>query len=78
MAFDNLKQLEGVDEKLMGRPEIAHLRSMLIDGEQPEWIMRCDGVSVLVATDRRVIHIRRSRWGDLIRDVQTFPDTHIR
>ncbi len=70
--FKALRELEGVDDKLMKRPEVAHLPSVLEEGELPGAIVSSTGNVLLVATDRRVLHIERSWRNDSISKVDSY------
>ena len=70
--FSSLRELEGVDNELLKRPELAHLPSILEGGELPECVAK-DIRSIVVATDRRVIEIVKSIWSDSIKQVESYP-----
>ena len=70
--FKALRELEGVDDKLMKRPEVAHLPSVLEEGELPECVARNGNLSIVFATDRRIINISASILGNSIRRVESF------
>ena len=76
--FAVLRELEGVDEELLERPEVRHLSTVLEDGEQPECIVTNRRVSFVVATDRRVIAIGITPGSDSITDVVASPYADIR
>ena len=69
--FASLRELEGVDNELLKRPELAHLPSILEVGELPECVAK-DIRSIVVATDRRVIEIVKSIWSDSIKQVESY------
>ena len=73
-----LRTLEGFDEKLLERPEIAHLPSVLEEGELPGSVVQSTASAILVATDRRVIHIEKSLWGKSIKRVRSYLYSDIR
>ncbi len=54
-----IRNLDGVDDKLLNRPEIGYLSTVLEDGELPDFIVTSSN-GCLVATNRRVIHIEKS------------------
>lgn len=54
-----LRNLDGVDDKLLDRPEMGYLSTALQDGELPDFIVT-SGNGCLVATNRRVIHVEKS------------------
>ncbi len=68
-----LRELEGVDEDLLRRPEVAHLPSVLEDDELPGCIANFTPVGIVVATDRRIVNIRKSRWRSSIKSVDSYP-----
>ena len=70
--FAALRKLEGVDDELLGRPEIAHLPSILEGDETPECVTKCGQLSIVVATDRRVINIEQSVWNNSIKKVESY------
>ena len=70
--FKALRELEDVDDKLMKRPEVAHLPSVLEEGELPECVARNGNLSIVFATDRRIINISASILGNSIRRVESF------
>ena len=56
-----IRNLDGVDDKLLNRPEIGHLPSVLEDGELPDFIVTSSlGAGCLVTTNRRVIQVEIS------------------
>ena len=52
-----VRELEGVDNEFLKRPEIAHLPSILEEDEMPECVAKFALLSIVVATDRRIIKI---------------------
>ena len=70
--FASLRELEGVDNELLKRPELAHLPSILEGDEMPECVAK-DALSIVVATDRRVIEIVKAIWSDSIKKVESYP-----
>ena len=70
--FAALRKLEGVDDELLGRPEIAHLLSILEGDETPECVTKNSQLSIVVATDRRVINIETSVWNNSIKKVESY------
>ena len=70
--FKALRDIEGIDDKLMGRPEVAHLPSVLGEDELPGAIVSSTANVLLVATDRRVLHIERSWRNDSISKVNSY------
>ena len=70
--FAALRDIEGIDDKLMGRPEVAHLPSVLGEDELPGAIVSSTANVLLVATDRRVLHIERSWRNDSISKVNSY------
>ena len=56
-----IRNLDGVDDKLLNRPEIGYLSTVLEDGELPDFIVAgAYGGGCLVATNRRVIQVEYS------------------
>ena len=74
----NLKQPGGASRKLRQSREVALLPSVLSDGELPEFIVSSDYDAVLVATDKRMLHVHRSRLRGSIKRVRSFPYEQIR
>ena len=54
-----IRSLDGVNDKLLNRPEIGYLSTVLEDGEHPDFIVTSSN-GCLVATNRRVIHVEKS------------------
>ena len=67
-----VRELEGVDNEFLKRPEIAHLPSILEEDEMPECVAKHALLSIVVATDRRIIKIERSIWSDSIKKVESY------
>ena len=65
--YSVLRGLDGVDEKMLKRPEVAYLSSVLEDGELPECVLDGRPPDFAVATDRRIIHVQRTVFGNKIR-----------
>ncbi len=62
--FTALQNLDGVDDKLLNRPEIGYLPTVLEDGELPDFVAAgAYGTGCLVATNRRIINVERSGSG---------------
>ncbi len=74
---EELRRLDGVDEKLLKRPEVAHLASLLGEGELPGCISSYGQVAIVVATDTRLIHIHQSKFGHSVQKVAAFPYENI-
>ena len=53
-----LRNLDGVDDKLLNRPVIGYVASILEYGELPDFIVTSSN-GCLVATNRRVIHVEK-------------------
>ena len=70
--FEALRDIEGIDDQLMGRPEVAHLPLALEEDELPGAIVSSTANALLVATDRRVLRIERSSRSDSIRKVNSY------
>ncbi len=70
--FGVLRKLEGVDDTLLKRPEVKHLPQVLEDEELPGAIVSSTANAILVATDRRVVHIERSWRNDSISRVNSY------
>ena len=67
-----LRTLEGVDDKLLEDPAFARLPDELEDGEIPESVAWNRDADVYVATDRRIIHLRRAVWSKSIKSVASY------
>ena len=63
-VYTALRKLDGVDDQLLDRPEIAHLASTLEGDETPECVATNGQLSITVATDRRVIDIEQAIWSN--------------
>ena len=72
-----LSTLEGVDDKLLKRPEIMHLPSLLEDDELPACLVRGSNLSVAVATDRRIVVLHQSLMGNSVKKVESFPFSEV-
>ena len=60
--YSVLRGLGGVDEKMLERPEVAYLPSVLEDSEMPECVLISLNEFV-VATDRRLIYVNKEIGG---------------
>ena len=69
VAWSTLRQLDGIDDKVLTHPAFSRLLDILEEGELPECVGRNGRVDVFVATDRRIIHLKRSFWGNAIKVV---------
>ena len=67
-----LHALDGVDDKLLKRPEITHLPSVLEDDELPASLVRGSNLSVAVATDRRIVVLHQSLMGSSVKKAESF------
>ena len=74
----NLKQPGGASRKLRQSRVVALLPSVLFDGELPEFIVPSNSDAVLVATDKRMLHVHRSRSRGSVKRVRSFPYEQIR
>ena len=73
-TYTAIRELTGVDgHKLLNRPEITHLPSILEEGEMPECVTTNSHLSIAIATDRRIINIKKSYWNDSINKVESYP-----
>ena len=63
VIFTALRSLDGVDDKMLTRPEVGYLPSVLEDGELPEFIVHSTASDILVATNRRVLRVGKSVFG---------------
>ncbi len=75
---EKLNRLDGVDENILKRTEVAHLPSVLEEGELPGCVATFGQVSMTVATDRRITHILQSMGSSSIRKVETYPYERIK
>ncbi len=75
--LDALRQIDGVDEKFLRRPEVGMLSSELEDGELPGAVVTNGSLSIAVATDRKILNIRKSIWGNTISKVDSYPYAEI-
>ncbi len=71
--YSVLRGLDGVDEKMLKRPEVAYLPTVLEDGELPECVLGGQPPDFVVATDRRIIHVSRARIGNKIKKHASYP-----
>ena len=71
-VFAVLRQLEGVDDKLMERLEVAHLPSMLEEGELPGCVVQSRASGYLFATDRRVLQVAKSLFNYSVKKVTSY------
>ena len=69
VAWSTLRQLDGIDDKVLTHPAFSRLLDILEEGELPECVGLNGRVDVFVATDRRIIHLKRSFWGNAIKVV---------
>lgn len=73
-----LRNLSGYSRELMDRPETAHLQSVLDTREMPQCIAYDPNLnSVTFATDKRIINIRKSVFGNSIKKVESYPYTDL-
>ncbi len=70
---DALRQIEGVDEKFLSRPEVERLLVGLEVGEVPGAVVTNGRLSIAVATDRRILDIHKSRWSSSISKFGSHP-----
>ena len=77
-VYTALRKLDGVDDQLLDRPEIAHLASILEGDETPECVATNGQLSITVATDRRVIDIEQAIWSNSIKKVESYLYADIR
>ncbi len=75
--FAAMRQINGVDDRLLKRPEIAHLPAVLGKGEFPGGVVRDVGARTLFATNRRVVVIQKSRFGSSIEEVDSYEYSEI-
>ena len=66
-TYSVLRGLGDVDEKMLKRPEVAYLPTVLEDGELPECVLDGRPPDFVVATDRRIIHVNKSTFTDKIK-----------
>ena len=66
-VYSVLRGLDGVDEKMLKRPEVAYLPSILEDGELPEWVLGSPPPNVAIATDRRIIYMSAPIFGNKVK-----------
>lgn len=71
--YSVLRGLDGVDEKMLKRPEVAYLPTVLEDGELPECVLGGQPPDFVVATDRRIVHVTKSTFTDKIKDHASYP-----
>ena len=71
-VFAVLRQLEGVDDKLMERLEVAHLPSVLEEGELPGCVVQSRASGYLFATDRRVLQVAKSLFNYSVKKVTSY------
>ena len=71
--YSVLRGLDGVDEKMLKRPEVAYLPTVLEDSELPECVLGGQPPEFAVATDRRIIHVSRARIGNKIKKHASYP-----
>lgn len=76
-AIEQLRSFVIFDDKLLRRPEIIRLADELEESELPGAIVTNGNSSIAVATDRRVINIRKSFWGRSIKKVESYFYTDI-
>ena len=74
----NLKQPGGASRTLRQSRVVALLPSVLFDGELPEFIVPSNSDAVLVATDKRMLHVHPSRSRGSVKRVRSFPYEQIR
>lgn len=68
-----LRGLDGVDERMLRRPEVAYLPTVLEDGEQPECVLGSPPPNFVIATDRRIVHVTKSALTDKIKKHASYP-----
>ena len=72
-AWAIIQGLDGVDQKLLAHPGVAHIPSILEDDELPEALTHDGAGKVLVATDRRIVEIETSVLRSSVRKVTSYP-----
>ena len=72
-----IRGLEGVDDKLFGDPGVVYLSSVLEEDEVPEALAAYSRLAILVATDRRIIVVNKSYWGDKVKEITSYPYDNI-
>lgn len=78
ISRQKLRNLSGYDREILHRPETAHLPSVLDAGETPQCIAYDRNLnSVAFATDKRIINIKKSVFGDSIKKVESYPYTDL-
>lgn len=78
ISRQNLRNLSGYDREVLHRPETAHLPSVLDVGEMPQCIAYDPNwYSVAFATDKRIINIKKSVFGNSIKKVESYPYTDL-
>ena len=73
ISRQTLRNLSGYDREILRRPETAHLPSVLDAGEMPKCIAYDPNLnSVAFATDKRIVNIKKSVFGDSIKKVESY------
>ena len=72
-----IRNLDGIDDKLLRDPGVIHIPSILEDGELPEAIAKIAGLDILGATDRRLIVVGKSMLSDTVKKVKSYPYSDI-
>ena len=75
--LDALRQIDGVDEKFLRRPEVGRLSSELGDGELPGAVVTNGRLFIAGATDRKILNICKSIWSNTISKVDSYPYAEI-
>ena len=72
-AWAIIQGLDGVDQKLLAHPGVAHIPSILVDDELLKALVYDGAKEIQVATDRRIIHITTSFWKSNVQKVVSHP-----
>ena len=72
-AWAIIQGLDGVDQKLLAHPGVAHIPSILEADELPDALTHDGAGKVLVATDRRIVEIETSVLRNSVRKVTSYP-----